>query len=151
MPMTVGKARPHSVRPQIAKRTLVAFATAPLIAAFLYVAISAFEGAFTHGAGEILIGALLMYVGALSLETLIALPSYVLLTRVHCVRWWSASGVGFVTGYIGAQVIRTPVAPVLRGNIPISLIGAASGLGFWLVVCRQLPTLPNDTGSDNGH
>src|SRR5580658_6895192 len=112
------------------KKALIAFAAAPLIAALLYVTISSFDGAFTLGAGEILIAAVLMYCGALSLEVLLALPSYLLLRRFDCIRWWSASGVGFVVGYIGALVIRTPVAPVLRGNIPIALIGVISGLGF---------------------
>jgi riboflavin transporter FmnP len=137
--MTDGERRPYSPRGKMTKQALLAFAATPLIAALLYVTISSFDGAFTLGTGEILIAAVLMYCGALFLEVLLALPSYLLLRHFDCIRWWSASGVGFVVGYVGALVIRTPVAPVLRGNIPIALIGVISGLGFWLLARKSSP------------
>jgi hypothetical protein len=115
------------------KTAILAFGLAPLVAALLFATITNLDGGFTLGTGEYLLTILLAYAVGLTLEFVLALPTFLLLKHFGVVSWWSALAAGYVLGYVGALIIRSPSAPILRGHIPIALIGPVSGIAFWLI------------------
>jgi hypothetical protein len=124
------------------KRVVTAFLLAPLVAAVLCSSITLISVGFPGGWSEFLATILVTYIYAAAGTVVLALPTYVLLIRFDLVRWWSALAAGGVLGLLFGVMIGPFSAPLLRGTFPLAIIGAASGLVFWLI-CRPV-TPPNN-------
>jgi hypothetical protein len=117
----------------LSKRVAGAFLLAPLAAALLSATISALDGGFTGGFGEMLVTAAIGYLYAGAVTAALALPAFLIFRRFDYVRWWVALTTGAAVGFLFALVIGTPSAPILRGRLPLTAIGMTSGLVFWLI------------------
>jgi hypothetical protein len=125
----------------VAKRVVAAFFLAPLAGALLYASTALLAHTLPGGFSEFLVTILLAYMFAASGTVAIALPVYLVLRRFGLVYWWSALGTGSVVGLLFALMIGSATSTLLTGNFALILIGAASGLAFWLL-CGSL-TPPN--------
>src|ERR1700691_5685787 len=121
-------------------RTVAAFFIAPLVPALLWSSISFVSNALPGGWPEFLIMTMAAYCYAAVGTAVLALPAYILLNRFNLVRWWSALSAGAILGFSFAELIGTPSSPWLRGQFPLTLIGAAAGLVFWLIIRPALPS-----------
>lgn len=120
-------------------RALLAFLLAPPTTALLYCVVNLASGGFSGGIGEFLITGVVAYFFALSGVIILALPTFLLLKRINMVRWWSAAGAGAFLGVLYTALIGPGSfsSPLLRGRLPLALMGAISGLIFWLVLSRR--------------
>jgi hypothetical protein len=125
------------------KRIVTAFFFAPLIAAVLCASVTLFSVGFPGGGLEFLVTVLVTYLYAVNGTVILALPAYLVLRRFNLVRWWSALGAGAALGLLFALLVGGSFsAPLLRGIFPLTLIGAGSGLVFWLICLPATP--PNN-------
>jgi len=122
----------------VTKRVLAAFLVAPLVGALLYGTAGLAGSTFVGGLYDFLVMILVVYLFAASATVLVALPAYLLLKRRSLIRWWSALVVGSGVGLLFALAIGLFTSSLLSGNYPMILIGALSGLAFWLIV-RPVP------------
>jgi hypothetical protein len=117
-----------------------AFLLAPLATALLFCIVSFTSGGFQGSMGDFLFTGIVVYMFAFSATVTFALPIFLLLERFDMVRWWSAAVVGALLGVLYTFLIGPDSfsSLLLRGRIPLGLIGAISGLTFWLVLSHRL-------------
>ena len=128
----------------VTKRLVAAFLLAPLVPAVLYSSISWMLISLSGGISEFFVTAFVVYLAAAWGTLLLALPVFLALKRFNLARWWSALGVGAALGLLYTLLIgaNSPSAPLLRGYCSFPVIGAMSGLVFWLV--HRPVTPPNN-------
>ena len=116
------------------RRTAIGFFIAPLVVAAMVAAVTpTAPGTLSDQLLSVCMTMLLWYWGAAFMTAALAVPAFVILTRMNLVRWWSALAVGLIVGFIGTLVVRSPSAPVLQGGAPLSIIGGISALVFWII------------------
>lgn len=111
--------------------TILGFAGAPIIPAIY--------GAFTTPIArdfEILRQAplvLMFYVFALPFIVVLGVPAFLLARYLRLIRWWSAVGVGIVSGAIVAVLVAIQGTVDVQDFVIFCPLGGASGLTFWLI------------------
>lgn len=94
--------------------------------------------------------ALLFYIVALPVSVVLGIPALAVLSRYDMVRWWSAALVGSAIGILGLlimvfdRVLRShSFAQEIDALILYGVVGALSGLVFWLIWRRGRALPPN--------
>jgi len=64
---------------------------------------------------------------------LFGVPAFFLGRRLRLIRWWSTAVVGFVTGAVALLIAAYPTPIEIREVMIWGLLGAGSGLIFWLI------------------
>jgi hypothetical protein len=125
----------------VTKRTTLAFFAAPLIAALLYAFIVPIWPTSPERRLPNFLGVLVIaFWGAGLLTVIVAMPAFLVLNRLHLVRWWSALGAGALVGLLFTYLFGGRPDPGFQGRL--MLIGAASGLSFWVIARSGTP--PNN-------
>jgi hypothetical protein len=130
-------------------RVLVALAVTPLVPALVIGGANASSGGY-NGPLDLLLGAFLVYVFAGQVTVVVGLPMFLVLRRFNLLHWWSALSAGAFAGYLTALVfgINTFVAPILHGFLPFVVIGAISGLVFFVTYSHRPPRRLTFVGAD---
>jgi hypothetical protein len=115
-------------------RTTLAFLSAPLVAALLFALLSVTSpNRIESGVPHFLLLTFFAYSYAGPPALLVAVPAFLILKHFRLVRWWSALGVGAVVGLFFAGGLPGFSVPALQNHFGLPMIGAASGLTFWLI------------------
>jgi len=109
---------------------ILAFITAPAVGATVFTIWFAGD----LDVEEVLLVLLAAFVFASIITVVLGVPMYWLLSRYWRVTWRSSSAAGMVLGIVGANLIRGYGSGILENNAVMSVIGAISGMVFWVVL-----------------
>lgn len=124
-----------SLRPAIF--TVAAFIAAPLATVLAFSLIGAVREGFANlNVSELAVWTFIFYVYATWATLVVGLPSFLLLRKFGMIRWWSATGAGFVIGIVLFVAFGPRSFSVEETNSQAGLwgtIGAFSAFIFWLI------------------
>ena len=117
--------------------TIAAFSLAPLVAALGLVLSGSVNDEFPNPSIAVLLGwTIVCYVYAAMATVALGLPSFLLLSKLDAVSWWSATLVGIVVGIIvfvvvnpgGMSAVLSEARSIVWGGV-----GALSAFVFWVI------------------
>jgi hypothetical protein len=116
-------------------RSLVAATLGIIVASAVSTVLFAAMGYWRGGAStpELIPFIPLYFIFSLVAVAIFGFPIFLAFNYFGFVRWWSATGVGFVVGVLVAVCITLPSLPQLSDTLSFGIIGAASSIGFWLI------------------
>jgi hypothetical protein len=122
--------------------TIIGFITAPLVVAVTGVVLT--PPAMKDAVSMFGFGGFFYFIAAL-VTMILGVPSFLVLTRLKRITWWSTTVIGAAIGALAGIVYYSPNSAAIGGLLSMAAMGAASAFVFWLIWRQGREDAPNST------